>query len=309
MPIESAFAAPVIVLEETTSTMDEARRLAADGLPPGSLVVTDWQSAGRGRTGRRRWQAPPGQSLLATFLAPPSWLGLGGLTLRVGLALALACEDFAVASWGRAPAIELKWPNDLMIGDRKLGGILCESGREGILVGFGINLAETGFPDELAATAISLALAIGAPAAPAHAWSAAPLPGASATATPGKAPAAAPLPGPASADAGPLGAESVRDLRAARDALATRCLARLAELPARPDWRAGIEARLWGRGRLVRISTGLPDAGPSIAARPLGLDDDGALLVEEPTVGRRRLHSAELSAIPSVDPEAADHLS
>jgi len=160
MQICSGFGAPIFHFAETTSTMDEARRLAASGSPPGSLVVADWQSDGRGRGAGRRWIGGRAESLLATLIAPPSWKGLPGLTLRVGLALALACEDFC-RGLGVDAAIELKWPNDLMSRDRKLGGILCESGRDALLVGFGINMAQRGFPGELATKAASLAMLSG----------------------------------------------------------------------------------------------------------------------------------------------------
>jgi len=104
-----------------TSTQEVAR-----GLPLGSVVVADHQSEGRGRLGRR-WEAPPGSALLATFVMPARPL----LSLAAGVAAARAC--------GRS--VRLKWPNDLLVDGRKLGGILVEVASERALVGVGINLS------------------------------------------------------------------------------------------------------------------------------------------------------------------------
>ncbi len=107
-------------LESVGSTQDVAR-----DLPIGSVVVADHQTAGRGRLSRT-WEAPPGTGLHASFVLQAAPL----LSLAAGVAAAQAC----------GPAVRLKWPNDLMLGERKLGGILVEvTGRKAI-VGFGINL-------------------------------------------------------------------------------------------------------------------------------------------------------------------------
>lgn len=100
--------------------MDEAR-----GLPIGSFVVADEQTAGRGRLDRR-WEAPAGTGLHATFVVAPHAL----TSLAAGVAAADAC--------GRG--VRLKWPNDLLLGGRKLGGILVEALAGRHLVGIGVNL-------------------------------------------------------------------------------------------------------------------------------------------------------------------------
>ena len=102
------------------STQDVAR-----GLPIGSLVVADHQTAGRGRRDRR-WEAPPGTALLASFVLAPGRL----LSLAAGVAAALACGS----------SVRLKWPNDLVLEGRKLGGILVEVHGRAAIVGIGINL-------------------------------------------------------------------------------------------------------------------------------------------------------------------------
>ena len=107
-------------LETVTSTQEVAR-----GLAIGSVVVADHQSAGRGRLDRR-WEAPPGTALLASFVLPRHPV----LSLAAGVAAAEAC--------GRS--VRLKWPNDLMLDDHKAGGILVEVLEGKTIVGIGINL-------------------------------------------------------------------------------------------------------------------------------------------------------------------------
>src|SRR5438067_7956960 len=102
------------------STQDVAR-----DLPVGSVVVADEQTAGRGRLDRR-WDAPPGSSLLASFVVAPHPLA----SLAAGVAAAEAC----------GPEVRLKWPNDLLLEGAKLGGILVEVGGGKAVVGIGINL-------------------------------------------------------------------------------------------------------------------------------------------------------------------------
>src|SRR5215472_1231374 len=110
----------VLRLGSVSSTQDVAREL-----PIGSIVVADHQSAGRGRLDRR-WEAPPGTALLASFVLPRHPL----LSLAAGVAAAEACGE----------GVGLKWPNDLMIGGRKAGGILVEVTDDRAIAGIGINL-------------------------------------------------------------------------------------------------------------------------------------------------------------------------
>jgi len=110
----------VLRLGTATSTQDVAREL-----PVGSIVVADHQSAGRGRLDRR-WEAPPGTALLVSFVLERNPL----LSLAAGVAAAQAC----------GPSVRLKWPNDLLVGERKLGGILVETTADRAICGIGINL-------------------------------------------------------------------------------------------------------------------------------------------------------------------------
>jgi BirA family transcriptional regulator, biotin operon repressor / biotin---[acetyl-CoA-carboxylase] ligase len=125
----AALGRPRLHLRETTSTNDRARALAQAGAPHGTLVTAGVQSAGRGRQGRS-WAAPPGRALLCSLLLR-AYDPL--LPLRAGLAVA----DLAGAG------ARVKWPNDVVIDDRKLAGILVEARpHEGwAVLGIGVNVA------------------------------------------------------------------------------------------------------------------------------------------------------------------------
>jgi BirA family biotin operon repressor/biotin-[acetyl-CoA-carboxylase] ligase len=130
----------LVFLPETGSTNDEARRLAEEGAPEGTLVITDHQTAGRGRLDRR-WEAPPGSSLLMSLLFRPPLAPTQSsqLTMMCGLAVADAIEIETGLRVG------LKWPNDIVVGVAKLGGILTEIGLRGdrldyAVVGIGVNI-------------------------------------------------------------------------------------------------------------------------------------------------------------------------
>lgn len=129
----------VEILESTTSTLDIAHRLAADGAPAGTLVIANEQTAGRGRGGKS-WRSAPGAGLWLTLIdRPADNSGLGVLSLRVGLASAEALDRFA------PEPIRLKWPNDLYIDRAKLGGILVEArwrdqAVEWVAIGLGVNV-------------------------------------------------------------------------------------------------------------------------------------------------------------------------
>ncbi len=122
----------------TTSTMDEARRLAEAGAPHGAVVVADEQTAGRGTKGRV-WVSPPGQGIHATLIVRP---GTGQLR-RLSIVSAVAAVDAVLATTALQPAI--KWPNDIEVEARKLGGILIEAdwgtgSPRYALVGIGLNI-------------------------------------------------------------------------------------------------------------------------------------------------------------------------
>ena len=160
---QAARAAPwvhrVVCLSETGSTNAEAMRLAASGEPAGLVVIADQQTAGRGRLGRT-WWSEPGTALLVSWLLrpalPPERWPL--LPLIAGLA--------AARGLGAAAHVEakLKWPNDVLVDGRKVGGILAESdGRGALVIGLGVNLRQREFPEELRDRATSVVAEGGTP--------------------------------------------------------------------------------------------------------------------------------------------------
>ena len=135
-------------LVEVDSTNRYLMDLARTGAPEGVVVVADFQSAGRGRRGRT-WQAPRGGALLASILLRPG-AGTGMAAPAPGpgtqrrwlapAAVALAAADACTAVSAGGAVVAIKWPNDLLLGDAKLAGILAEADAGAIVVGIGINV-------------------------------------------------------------------------------------------------------------------------------------------------------------------------
>jgi BirA family transcriptional regulator, biotin operon repressor / biotin---[acetyl-CoA-carboxylase] ligase len=134
--------------------VDEARA----GAPAGTVVVADHQTAGRGRLGRT-WVAPPGASLLTSVLLRPT-LSAERRHLLVAAA-ALAMAEAVEATTGVVAG--LKWPNDLLVGERKLCGVLAEAAADALVVGLGVNVEWTDVPAELATVATACNLEGGRP--------------------------------------------------------------------------------------------------------------------------------------------------
>ena len=154
----------VVYWPKIGSTNDEARRLAAEGAPEGTLVITEFQREGRGRLDRR-WVAPRGSSLLVSILFRPQLAPqqVQRLTMSCGLAVAGAIESQTGLRAG------LKWPNDIVIGGAKAGGILTEidlagTQVESVVVGIGlnVNLDPARLPADLPMPATSLCHELGA---------------------------------------------------------------------------------------------------------------------------------------------------
>lgn len=128
----------VVAFDHVSSTLDVAHEMGGQGVPPGTLVLADAQSAGRGRMGRS-WQSEPGRGIWLTLVErPPENEMLSVLSLRIALALAPALDRFADSR------LRLKWPNDLYEGEHKLAGVLVEARWRGthldwLAVGIGIN--------------------------------------------------------------------------------------------------------------------------------------------------------------------------
>jgi BirA family biotin operon repressor/biotin-[acetyl-CoA-carboxylase] ligase len=149
------------VVEETGSTNADLGELARAGAAPGLVLVAEAQTSGRGRMGRT-WTAPPRSGLAFSVLLPPeeSVTRLGWLPLVAGVAVVSALRGFAEVEGigrGRMGDAALKWPNDVLIGERKLAGILAQRVEAGVIIGIGLNVSLS--PDELPVpTATSLAI-------------------------------------------------------------------------------------------------------------------------------------------------------
>lgn len=148
------------VFRTLPSTLDAVHDLGAQDAPSGTVVLAEEQTAGRGRDGRT-WRSPPGGVWLGMLLRPPL-PPAGVLSLRIGLVLADVVEAVlgirATALSG--PRAALKWPNDVLLDERKVAGILCETRWQGdalqwLAVGIGVNVANE-IPAELATHAVSL---------------------------------------------------------------------------------------------------------------------------------------------------------
>ncbi len=134
--------------------MTEAARLVYGGSPNGALVVADEQTAGIGRFGRT-WHSEAEAGIYTTFLLRLP-LGPGSISL-VTLALGLAAAD--AIQYATSLACDLRWPNDVLIGDRKVAGILAQLVNAAVIAGIGINVNQTHLPADLRTPATSLCLA------------------------------------------------------------------------------------------------------------------------------------------------------
>lgn len=237
-----SFVTRLIVPSRVDSTNEELRRQAAGGAGEGTVVVADRQTAGRGRRGRA-WHSTPGLGLCLSVLLRPGGEVREATRWTVAAALA-ACETCREQG---CEAAVVKWPNDVMFGGRKLGGILAELRSAGgrpldLVVGIGLNVnqRETDFPPELRHSATSLRLAAGR----------------------------------GILELEPVAAGLLRGL----ERIATR-LKRGAWEAVAADWERLAPA---ARGRRVRVAQGSRPAGRARAFEGLtrGLGDDGALLVE-----------------------------
>lgn len=153
------------VHEVLGSTNDRAKDLIREEGVPWSLVLSEAQTAGRGRGGKR-WSSPSGQGLWFSLLVPSGgteWNSL--LPLRVGMAMAQAIDGVLLGGNREVGPIQLKWPNDLILAGKKVGGILCEkAGEDWVVAGAAVNVHQDPreFPPELQKIADSLEGASGA---------------------------------------------------------------------------------------------------------------------------------------------------
>ncbi len=151
----------IVVMKTVDSTNDEVKRRALQGEPDGLIVISDEQTAGKGRFGRV-WKSDKGSGLYFSLLMrpelPPS--DISAITLAAGFAVCLAVREYTGCD------AKIKWPNDVIIGSKKICGILTEMAAQSdrldyVVIGIGINVNHTEFPEEIKYKASSLKLESG----------------------------------------------------------------------------------------------------------------------------------------------------
>jgi len=146
-PLTSAVVSALHYLEQTEST--NSVMATQDAWPPFSLVLAGHQTAGRGRLGRV-WVSRPGESVAFSVMVPGPGPGLTWIPLVAGACLVEALRSVGVAEAG------LKWPNDVLVGGKKLAGVLCEVHRGGgVIVGVGLNRSFVAQPPSENAVALA----------------------------------------------------------------------------------------------------------------------------------------------------------
>ena len=146
--------------KETDSTNEWCKRMSKEGAEHGTLAVAEFQSAGKGRLGRR-WTAPEGSSVMMSILLRPEFEPqyASMLTLVMGLSVAQTVKELDVE-------VSIKWPNDVVVSRKKICGILTEMGLENgkireVIIGIGINVNLEEIQDDLKDKATSLYLETG----------------------------------------------------------------------------------------------------------------------------------------------------
>ncbi|HXC97164.1 MAG TPA: biotin--[acetyl-CoA-carboxylase] ligase [Edaphobacter sp.] len=159
------YADKIHYLASVTSTNTLALEAAQNDAPHGSIWIADEQTSGRGRSDHT-WHSSRGEGLYVSILLRPHMPIKK--TLLLSLATGIAAQSAIAAVTGLAP--DIRWPNDLLIGEKKCGGILVETSTAPnqptlryAVIGIGINLNHTGFPKELQSVATSLYLETGQP--------------------------------------------------------------------------------------------------------------------------------------------------
>lgn len=142
--------------ETVGSTMTKAARLAAAGAPDGTIILADEQTAGMGRLGRS-WQSDAELGIYCSILLrlPVQPGTLPVINLVLGLATAEAIQESTHV------ACDLRWPNDVLINERKVAGILAQLVETCVIAGIGINVNQTLFPPDLRTPATSLRIESG----------------------------------------------------------------------------------------------------------------------------------------------------
>jgi len=147
---------PLIKHDSLPSTNDLARDLALQGAEEGTTITARMQTAGRGRQGRQ-WSSPADEGLYLSIILRPRIAPARSASITLASAVAVAetlIFDFHIQA-------DIKWPNDVLVGGRKICGVLVESSIESdrlqfLVLGIGVNLGQSDFPDELRERATSI---------------------------------------------------------------------------------------------------------------------------------------------------------
>jgi BirA family biotin operon repressor/biotin-[acetyl-CoA-carboxylase] ligase len=244
LKIRNPFNAPVYHEKIVGSTMDVSRQLALKGEPHGTVITADFQEEGRGRVQGRKWQMETKINLPFTVLLRyPRFEDIPvSLTLRTGLAVSLAIEDFALEL---KDMVMVKWPNDIIINSKKAAGILCEAVTQagpqtsffdsGIVhIGIGINFAQKEFPPSIKDKATSITLAVNRDIAQDERFS-------------------------------------------LLEMILVRLYDELETMKEKNNWKSRLEQRLYKRGEQVVFIEGIP--GREINGRLSGIGESGELLI------------------------------
>ena len=156
-----SWAREIYYYDEVDSTNNVAKKLAEDGAPHGTLVITEMQTAGKGRRGRN-WSSPKGSGIWMTFILRPQ-IGPDRASMLT-LVSAMAVQKAIEKETGLKAVI--KWPNDIVVNGKKVCGMLTEMSAElewinYVVVGIGINANTKKFPEEIADVATSLSIELG----------------------------------------------------------------------------------------------------------------------------------------------------
>lgn len=155
---QSKFGSEIYYFHEIDSTNAFAEQLAREGCPEGTIVIADSQSAGRGRN-KNQWHSPPSVNLYFSIVLRPDISCLNRLPFVCGLAIANTLKQQGLLA-------DLKWPNDILINNKKISGVLVQTAVEEnallfAVAGFGLNINATEFPFDLQSSATSMTLETG----------------------------------------------------------------------------------------------------------------------------------------------------
>lgn len=146
----------IVRLHTTTSTMKDAAALARKGEPHGTAVIAELQTEGIGRQGHSWHSEDTGGLYISIILRLPlAPSELPVLTMALGLAVQRSVNDLAQVS------TDLRWPNDVMLNERKLAGILVQAAEGALIAGIGLNVNQSAFPADLSTIATSLKIETG----------------------------------------------------------------------------------------------------------------------------------------------------